>query len=250
MANEGREGLRVAVVASGAGTTFASLCDAFGVCGSEVRVGLLIVSRAEAGARSLAAERGVECVVLDQRTIGPERCDEQMADPLAARGIGLVVLAGYLRKIGPLTLERFDGPIINTHPGPLPRFGGQGMYGEHVHRAVLQAGVTTSAATVHLVDPDYDTGQVIADVPVPVLPEDDIESLRDRVQQAELEGSDRQSLSRSLTGCSSLEAAAYKSVVSGVATGMMRIREDHSERELLVTTVLRREARPRTRPWS
>ena len=75
--------------------------------------------------------------------------------------------------------------MINTHPAPLPRFGGRGMFGEHVHRAVLASGVTMSAATVHLVDPEYDTGPVIARAPVPVLAGDDVSSLRARVQRAE-----------------------------------------------------------------
>jgi phosphoribosylglycinamide formyltransferase-1 len=99
--------------------------------------------------------------------------------------VDLVVLAGYLRKIGPQTLKAFAGRMINTHPAPLPRFGGKGMYGEHVHRAVLESGVTASAATVHLVDSDYDTGPVIAERPVRIEAGDDIASLRERVQAAE-----------------------------------------------------------------
>ena len=79
----------------------------------------------------------------------------------------------------------FAGRLINTHPAPLPRFGGQGMFGEHVHRAVLQAGVAASAATVHLVDEEYDSGPVIAERPVPILPDDDVATLRERVQAAE-----------------------------------------------------------------
>jgi phosphoribosylglycinamide formyltransferase-1 len=73
----------------------------------------------------------------------------------------------------------------NTHPAPLPRFGGRGMYGDHVHRAVLGSGVGESAATIHRVDAEYDTGPVIASEPVPVVAGDDVASLRARVQEAE-----------------------------------------------------------------
>ncbi len=95
------------------------------------------------------------------------------------------MLAGYLRKIGPRTLAAFAGRIINTHPAPLPAFGGPGMYGERVHHAVLTAGVRHSAATTHLVDDDYDTGPVIAERPVPVHPEDTAATLQERVQAVE-----------------------------------------------------------------
>ena len=124
----------------------------------------MIVSGASVGAARLAAARGIECVVLDERQLGASRCDDEMALVLRARSVGLVVLAGYLRKVGPRVLASFAGRIINTHPAPLPRFGGKGMYGEHVHRVVLE---------------------VIAEESVPVRRDDDVTSLRARVQFAE-----------------------------------------------------------------
>ena len=123
--------------------------------------------------------------LIDEKAIGTERADQEILEALLRYRVDLVVLAGYLRKIGPQTLKVFAGRMINTHPAPLPRFGGKGMYGEHVHRAVLESGVTASAATVHLVDSDYDTGPVIAQRSVPIEAGDDIASLRERVQAAE-----------------------------------------------------------------
>src|SRR3954447_21463739 len=146
---------------------------------------LLIVSRQDAPATELARRLGVECVVLDEKQLGSAACDAAMETLLTSRQVDLVVLAGYLRKVGPRTLRAFSGRLINTHPAPLPRFGGKGMFGEHVHRAVLDAGLSTSAATVHLVDDEYDSGPVIAERPVPVLPDDDVQTLRERVQAAE-----------------------------------------------------------------
>ncbi len=110
-----------------------------------------------------------------------------MEATLISHRVDLVVLAGFVRTVGPRVLKAFAGQILNTHPAPLPRFGGKGMYGEHVHRAVLDAGVQESAATVHLVDGEYDSGPVIATQPVPVIAGDDVANLRARVQAPERE---------------------------------------------------------------
>lgn len=173
------------MLASGAGTTFAALADASGDPRFNAKVVLLIVSRAGVPAAALARDRDVAHLVIDEKAIGTERADQEMLEALLRYRVELVVLAGYVRKIGPQTLKAFAGRMINTHPAPLPRFGGKGMYGEHVHRAVLESGITASAATVHLVEGDYDTGPVIAERLVPVEAGDDVASLRERVQAAE-----------------------------------------------------------------
>ena len=185
MATKGKSATRVAVLASGQGSTFEALVEAGRRGEMRAEVVLLIVSRQDAGAAELARRLGVECVVLDEKLLGSAACDAAMETLLTGRRADLVVLAGYVRKVGPRTLRAFAGRLINTHPAPLPRFGGKGMFGEHVHRAVLQAGVATSAATVHLVDEEYDSGPVIAERPVPVLPSDDVATLRERVQAVE-----------------------------------------------------------------
>lgn len=184
-ASEGESATRVAVLASGHGSTFAALVEAGRRGEMPAEVVLLIVSRRDVPAAELARRLGVECAVLDEKLVGAAACDAAMETLLTRRRVDLVVLAGYLRKVGPRTLRAFSGRLINTHPAPLPRFGGKGMFGEHVHRAVLDAGVATSAATVHLVEDDYDSGPVIAERPVPVLPNDDVHTLRERVQAVE-----------------------------------------------------------------
>ena len=185
MATKGKSATRVAVLASGQGSTFEALVEAGRRGEMRAEVVLLIGSRQHARATELARRLGVECVVLDEKPLGSAACDAARETLLTGRRADLVVLAGYLRKVGPRTLRAFGGRLINTHPAPLPRFGGKGMFGEHVHRAVLQAGVATSAATVHLVDEEYDSGPVIAERPVPVLPSDDVATLRERVQAVE-----------------------------------------------------------------
>ena len=95
------------------------------------------------------------------------------------------MLAGYMKKLGARTLEAFKGRILNTHPALLPRFGGQGMYGNRVHQAVLDAGETVTGITIHHVDAEYDAGPQFAQVEGPVEPGDTVESLAERVQARE-----------------------------------------------------------------
>lgn len=94
--------------------------------------------------------------------------DRVVAETLEACGTQLVVLSGYLRKLGPRTLERFRSRVLNIHPGLLPRYGGRGMYGRRVHEAVIAAGERTSGITIHLVDEEYDHGPALARYEVPV----------------------------------------------------------------------------------
>ncbi len=93
---------------------------------------------------------------------GPDAADRAIAEAMQAAGVQLVVLSGYVRKLGPEVLGRFKGRILNIHPSLLPSHGGQGMYGRRVHDAVLAAGEKVSGATVHLVDDGYDTGPILA----------------------------------------------------------------------------------------
>ncbi|GGP13527.1 hypothetical protein LDL08_33825 [Nonomuraea glycinis] len=97
----------------------------------------------------------------------------------------VVVTAGYMKKLGPATLTAYDQRIFNIHPALLPKYGGRGMYGLHVHRAVLAAGEMISGASVHLVTAEYDEGPIVARREVPVFPGDDPESLAERVLAAE-----------------------------------------------------------------
>jgi phosphoribosylglycinamide formyltransferase-1 len=101
--------------------------------------------------------------------------------------VELVVLAGYMKKVGPRTLRHFAGRVLNIHPALLPKFGGQGMYGRRVHEAVLAAGERETGVTIHLVDDEYDHGRILGQCRVPVLPGDTVESLAQRVLQREHE---------------------------------------------------------------
>jgi phosphoribosylglycinamide formyltransferase-1 len=120
--------------------------------------------------------------VLSGRTHpDPDALDLAIRDVLAAHGVDLVLLTGYLKKLGPRTLERFAGRVLNIHPALLPKYGGQGMYGQHVHAAVLAAGDAETGVTIHVVDAEYDHGRIVAQCRVPVVAGDTVETLAARV---------------------------------------------------------------------
>ncbi|WP_301315693.1 phosphoribosylglycinamide formyltransferase [Nocardia amikacinitolerans] len=178
--------LRVAVLASGRGSNLRALHKASLEGEARFGVSLVIGNNSGAGAMEYAREVGIPAVHLSGRTHpDPDELDEAMRAALVAHGTGLVVTAGYMKKLGPRTRREFDSRIINVHPALLPRHGGKGMYGNAVHEAVLAAGDQVSGATVHFVTEDYDAGAIIAQSEVPVLADDTPESLAERVLAAE-----------------------------------------------------------------
>lgn len=117
----------------------------------------------------------------------PETLDAAISAALLARQVDLVFLAGYLKRLGPATLAAFRGRVLNTHPALLPKFGGQGMFGDHVFEAVLASGESESGVSMHFVDDDYDTGRVVRQVRVPIETKDCVESLKARIRERERE---------------------------------------------------------------
>jgi phosphoribosylglycinamide formyltransferase 1 len=179
---------RIAIIASGSGTTAEAVITACqdGRIPAEAVIVIGNNSRSEVFAR--AARRGVTTCHLSGHThADPAALDSAILDCLREAGATHVVLAGYMKKLGPRTLATFKGRIFNTHPALLPAFGGQGMFGHHVHRAVLDSGATVTGATVHHVEAEYDTGEIISQVQIPVAPGDTADSLAERVQRAERE---------------------------------------------------------------
>jgi len=121
------------------------------------------------------------CILNGKTHPDPEALDQAMLDALRDASIDLVVLAGFMKKIGPKVLNAYHNRIVNIHPSLLPKFGGQGMYGLRVHEAVLEAGESETGATVHLIGDEYDEGPILQQSTVPVLPDDTPESLQQRV---------------------------------------------------------------------
>ncbi|GAB4265108.1 MAG: phosphoribosylglycinamide formyltransferase [Methylomicrobium sp.] len=147
-------------------------------------VGILITNNGNSAIYSWCREHGIEVFHISSRT-HPSNEDETIRNTLTAAGSELIVLSGYMKKIGPMTLSAFSGKILNIHPALLPKFGGQGMYGDWVHAAVLESNETESGATVHFVNDAYDEGPIILQKKVPVFPGDTVESLGQRVRSIE-----------------------------------------------------------------
>ena len=149
---------------------------------------VLISNNGGSPAMAWAKQNRLPAVHISAKTSGSDAAaDAAIAATLAQYGADLVVLAGYLRKLGPETLGTFAKRVLNVHPALLPKFGGQGMYGRHVQEAVLNAGELETGVTVHLVDEAYDQGPIIAQARVPVLAGDTPDTLAARVTAKEQE---------------------------------------------------------------
>lgn len=178
--------MRLAVLASHQGTTLQAVLHACQQGDLQASVALVVSNNSGSGALQRARTAGVATAHISSKTHnGEDAADAALLDALQAARIDWVLLLGYMKKLGPQTLHAYSGRILNTHPALLPKFGGQGYFGRKVHEAVLAAGETESGATVHLVDSDYDSGQILAQTRVPVLAEDKVEQLEARVKAAE-----------------------------------------------------------------
>jgi formyltetrahydrofolate-dependent phosphoribosylglycinamide formyltransferase len=176
--------ISIAVFASGGGSNFQSLLDQQRQ-GTPGRIELLISDRDDAGALGRAERAGIEARVVPVKGRTLEAVGDETLSILREKGIEVILLAGYLRLIPPAVVRSFRRRILNIHPALLPSFGGKGMWGHHVHEAVLASGAWLSGPTIHFVDEEYDTGSIFAQWPVPVLPGDSPESLAARVLAVE-----------------------------------------------------------------
>ena len=196
---------RIGVLASGGGSNLQAILDHLAALG-DARAGdvVLVASNSrDAGALQRAEHASIARAVLRS----PRAPDGVELQPLLLEhAIELVVLAGYMRLVPPEVTHSYRGRMLNVHPALLPSFGGPGMYGSRVHRAVIAAGARESGPTVHFVDEVYDHGPIIAQWPVPVLPDDDEHTLAARVLRA--------------------EHLLYPPVVDAVAAGTVRLLAD------------------------
>jgi len=179
--------LNIVVMVSGGGTNLQSIIDAI-QDGSlpNVRISNVISSKADAYALQRAAEAGIPTNIFSKAEYNDIR-DRMKAlrEHLDGEHPDLIVLAGYLSILPKEIIEKYRGQIINIHPSLLPKFGGKDCYGIKVHEQVIAAGETESGATVHYVDEGVDTGKILVQESVPVLPDDTPETLQARVLEVE-----------------------------------------------------------------
>ena len=174
--------LRLGFLASHNGSNMQAIIDACKQGRLSALPAVVISNNSESGALARARQEGIPAFHLSGYTHpGPGALDQALCEALRHCAAEVVCLAGYMKRLGPQTLAAYRGRVLNIHPALLPKFGGEGFYGEAVHRAVLAAGEKESGPTVNLVDEDYDHGPVLAQARVPVLPGDTPQTLAARV---------------------------------------------------------------------
>ncbi len=178
--------LNIAVFASGRGSNFEALHRAIREERFPAAIAVVISNNSSAGVLPLAASFGIPAHHISRLKFPDEESFRQhLLTTLRAYHVNFIVLAGYMKKLDAGIIREFPKRIINIHPALLPKFGGEGMYGLNVHRAVIDAGETASGATVHYVDEEYDRGAIIAQRTVPVDPGETPESLAEKVLRIE-----------------------------------------------------------------
>jgi len=196
--------LRLGFLASHGGTNMSAMLEAIDHGVLDAKPMLLISNNPNSKAMQTAAARGLPAYAINEKTHGDsDAVDAAICATLQQHNVNLVILNGYMKKIGARTLSVFDGRILNIHPSLLPKYGGQGMYGQHVHAAVLAANERNTGVTVHVIDEVYDQGRILGQAEVSVLPDDTVETLAARV-----------------LGC---EKSLYVDVLQRIATGAIRL---------------------------
>ncbi|MCB0557780.1 MAG: phosphoribosylglycinamide formyltransferase [Lewinellaceae bacterium] len=171
----------IAIFASGTGTNAKKIIEYFKE-NANIHVSLVVSNKETAPVLGLADEYGIEKMVIGRQSFYET---EELLPALRERNITLIVLAGFLWLLPDYLVRAYDKRMINIHPALLPKYGGKGMYGMHVHRAVKAAGDRVSGITIHYVNEHYDEGGIVFQASCPLLPEDEPEDIARKVQELE-----------------------------------------------------------------
>ena len=176
------EPIKLAIFVTGGGTNCENIIRYFQNKPDEVQIPIVVSSRADAYALVRAEKLGVPTTVITRQQL----IDEPRLVIQTVRGCDYIILAGFLPKIPTYLIDQFPNRIINIHPALLPKFGGKGMWGHHVHEAVKAAGETISGITIHFVNPELDAGEHIAQFSVKLDPNDTPEDIAEKVHELEM----------------------------------------------------------------
>lgn len=171
----------LAIFASGTGSNARKIVEYFSGH-PNIRVALIVSNRAKAGVLDMAAEYGVSSLVIDRPYFYESG---EILQALDQHRVNFIVLAGFLWLVPRYLLQAYEGQIVNIHPALLPKYGGKGMYGQHVHRAVKAAGETESGMTIHYANEHYDEGGIIFQARCLIAPSDSAENIASKVLQLE-----------------------------------------------------------------
>jgi phosphoribosylglycinamide formyltransferase-1 len=177
--------IKLAVLASGRGTDLQSIIDASEKNEIDAKVVVVISDRGNAFALERAKKRNIDAYFVSPENKEREEHEKEISEILDRYNVDLIVLAGYLRMLTSYFIKKYRNKIMNIHPALLPFFGGKGMYGEKVHKAVLDSGMKISGCSVHFVDESVDGGPIIIQKAVEVKEGDTVETLASRVLEEE-----------------------------------------------------------------
>ncbi|MBF1307809.1 MAG: phosphoribosylglycinamide formyltransferase [Parvimonas micra] len=180
--------MNVAVFISGGGTNLQAIIDAIKENKINGKIKLVFSNRKNAYGLIRAQNESIYTFYLNRKNFfSNEEYDERILEELERKNIDLIILAGYLNILSSKLVSNYSNRIINIHPSLIPSFCGDGFYGENVHKAVIKSGVKFTGATTHFVDENVDTGAIILQDVVPVLINDDFETVAKRVLEIEHE---------------------------------------------------------------
>ena len=174
--------LNLAVLISGSGSNLQALIDACADSDFPAQIVLVISNNPDAYGLQRARDAGIKTAIINHKDFDNRAAfEDEIQAALDKQPIDLICLAGFMRILTADFVEKWPQRILNTHPSLLPKFGGEGMYGHHVHQAVIDAGEAESGCSIHYVIPEVDQGPVIIQKTVKVMPEDTAETLAERV---------------------------------------------------------------------
>ncbi|MBW7477653.1 phosphoribosylglycinamide formyltransferase [Paenibacillus oenotherae] len=178
--------MKLGFLASHGGSNARAIIEAYKAGRLLAEPTVVISNNSNSPALAYAREEGLPHYHLSSvKYADPGDLDHAILGTLLKHGVNIVILAGYMKKIGPLMLGEYSNRILNIHPSLLPKHGGKNMFGKAVHASVLESGDTTTGVTIHLVNEEYDQGPILAQFPVPVHPSDDVDTLAARVLEQE-----------------------------------------------------------------
>lgn len=179
------EKFRICVFASGKGSNLQAIIDAINSGRLNCRICFVMSNNSDSGALEIARKNNIPAFHLSERKFHKESFEESLLDLLNQFNPDLIVLAGYMKLIPEKVIKKFSNKIINIHPALLPKFGGQGMYGMNVHKAVFEAGEKKSGVTIHIVNEEYDRGKIIFQKEVDISECKSPEEIANRILQVE-----------------------------------------------------------------
>ncbi len=177
---------RIAVLASTKGTDLQAIIDEMKAGKMpNIELAVVISDKQNCYALERAKAQGFKTLFINPKNKSREQFDSELAQALEDEQIDLIVLVGFMRILSSSFVQKFHHKIINVHPALLPKFGGPSFFGANVHEAVLRAGESETGMTIHYVEEDVDTGEIILQKTCPVLPNDTPDTLKTRVQELE-----------------------------------------------------------------